>query len=168
MNYTGFLHQFYGFQFFMKFISFSTSTYHGLPQKWFLVKIFQFYRHDLPWSENSRSPAPTFPLETLSSRLKFFRHWRLWIWAMPPVSKKTYRRLCVWTKNSLSVSVFFLLWETWSLSKEFSVMWQYGGQKVVRSHQPNAWYGWSNAIQTRNHFALTHSVWYYRRYFSFW
>eukprot|EP00493_Phyllostaurus_siculus_P008955 UN09067 len=32
----------------MKFISFSTSTYHGLPQKRFLVNIFQFYRHDLP------------------------------------------------------------------------------------------------------------------------
>ena len=39
----------------MKFISFSTSTYHGLPQKRFLVNIFQFFRHDLPWSENSRS-----------------------------------------------------------------------------------------------------------------
>ena len=55
INYTGFLHRFYDFQFFMKFISFSTSTYHGLPQKRFLVNIFQFYRHDLPWSENSRS-----------------------------------------------------------------------------------------------------------------
>ena len=39
----------------MKFISFSTSTYHGLSQKRFLVNIFQFYHHDLPWSENSRS-----------------------------------------------------------------------------------------------------------------